>query len=162
MIIRDAEAVDLGAIVEIYNREVRESTSTFDTEIRGDEENREWFAGHRCDLYPLLVAETQGCIQGWACLSRWSPKSGYSRTAEASLFVAEAYRNRSLGRALLDALVLRARSAGHGVLLGRIEAENRASLRLVSQAGFRSVGVMHRVGEKFGRLLDVNLVELLL
>jgi phosphinothricin acetyltransferase len=64
-----------------------------------------------------------------------------------------------VGGLLTAALEDAARKAGHRVILGRIEAGNTASLELFARAGYRTVGVMHQVGEKFGRQLDVVLVE---
>ena len=76
------------------------------------------------------------------------------------MYVDERHRGRGVGRVLLAELVARARRAGLGVLLARVETSGAASLRLHGGMGFRSIGTMRRVGEKFGRLLDVALLEL--
>jgi L-amino acid N-acyltransferase YncA len=78
------------------------------------------------------------------------------------VFVAEGHRERGVGRELLVALIDGARQARHRVILARVESTNEGSRRLARSLGFASVGVMHQVGEKFGRVLDVELFELLL
>jgi L-amino acid N-acyltransferase len=160
--IRQGAVKDLSAVTAIYNEEVCGSTTTMDTEPRGDTAQREWFAVHTSTAYPLLVAEVGGNLVGWGTLSPWSPRGGYARTVEASVFVRRGARRGGVGAALLAALIEQAQRAGHRVVLGRIEATNEASRRLVLSVGFASVGVMHRVGEKFGRVLDVEIFELML
>jgi phosphinothricin acetyltransferase len=62
----------------------------------------------------------------------------------------------------MEALIERARSAGMRALLSRICTENEVSLHMTRRFGFADVGVMREVGEKFGRVLDVAILELLL
>ncbi len=162
MLILDATLSDLPQIAAIYDHEVRTSTCTFDTHLRNARQQAAWFDVHRSPSYPLLVAKEGERVLAWATLSPWSDRGAYARTVEGSLFVQAAHRRGGVGRGLLTALVDRAREAGHGVLLGRVEASNEASRRMLVGAGFVSVGVMHRVGEKFGRLLDVEILELML
>jgi len=160
--VRPAVAGDSADVKAIYDREVRTAVSTMDVEPRSEDAHREWFESHQVAQYPLLVAEIDGRVVGWGTLSPWSPRGGYSRTAEASVFVRGGFRRQGAGRALLSALVEAGRQQGHRVVLGRIEASNEASLALARSVGFTSVGVMHRVGEKFGRVLDLELLELVL
>ena len=162
VLIREAERSDLQAIAEIYNHEVRTGVSTFDTEPREGQALAAWFASHQCAAYPLLVAEREGEIIGWGSLSPWSDRNAYAPTVEGSLFIQEGHRQSGVGLALSRALFDRARLAGHRVVIGRIEAKNEVSRQLMLRMGFRSVGVMHEVGEKFGRVLDVEVLELLL
>jgi phosphinothricin acetyltransferase len=161
-VIRAATGDDLPAIVAIYNHEVRHGTATFDTEPWSVEGQGAWLAGHGTPPHPCLVATDGGLVVGWGTLSIWSTRCAYARTVEDSLYVHHDHRGRGVGHALLQALIARARTAGLAVILARIETSGTASLALHRHAGFTSIGVMHRVGEKFGRVLDVELLELLL
>jgi L-amino acid N-acyltransferase YncA len=158
--IRHARAADLRAIVGIYNYEVLHGVATFDTvpwTLRGQ---RPWLGAHTSGRHPIIVAEQGGVVIGWASLSSWSPRCAYARAGEVSLYVHHEHRRRGVGRRLLRGLIARARRSGLAVLLARIERSGRASLVLHRRLGFRRIGTMRRVGEKFGRLLDVELMDL--
>lgn len=158
MIIRDAALADLGAITEIYNHEALTSTVTFDTEPKTEAEQHAWFAAHG-PRHPVLVAEMEETVAGWASLSKWSDRCAYADTAEISLYVREGFRGRGVGRALLMAALARGEQADLHTLIARIAEGNAASIRLLESAGFEQVGVMREVGRKFGRWLDVIVMQ---
>lgn len=162
MKLRAATPADLSSVTQIYNTEVSNSTSTFDTEPRSGEAAREWFEAHRSESFPIVVAEDGGVVVGWASLSPWSPRGAYRHTVEGSLFVRDGRRGEGVGRLLTRELLARAANAGHRVVVARIESGNEASRALLLSEGFRPVGVMHRVGHKLSRWLDVEVFEFLL
>jgi L-amino acid N-acyltransferase len=159
--VRPAGEADLPRILEIYNHEVTSSTATYDTEPRTEEEHRRWFH-HHGPAYPVLVAEREGLVCGWASLSPWSDRLAYCKSVEVSVYVAGECRRSGVGRTLLEALITAARERGHHALLSRISADNEPSIRLHEVLGFDTVGTLKEVGVKFGRLLDVAIMELLL
>jgi len=160
MEIRPAEPRDADTIATIYNHEIVHSTATFDTEPVTAAERRTWLATHASERHPVLVAEIEGCVVGWAALSPWSDRCAYARAAEVSIYIDANARGAGVGRTLLTALVAKAREVGLGVLLARISSgEGPASSNLHQSLGFRSIGIMRRVGEKFGRILDVEIFE---
>jgi L-amino acid N-acyltransferase len=158
--VRDATEGDAQHIADIYNHEVENTTTTLDTELVSADERRAWLAGRDRTRHPVLVAERDGHIIGWGQLKAWSPRKGYDRTAEVSVFVAESARRSGAGRALLAELIERARAAGLGVMLSRVGGESAASIALHGALGFRHLCTMQRVGEKFGRVLDVELFDM--
>lgn len=158
--VRDATGADAQHIADIYNHEVAHTTTTLDTILVTAEDRRAWLVDRDWTRHPVIVAELDGRVVGWAQLKPWSPRKGYARTAEVSVFVAEGARGAGAGRALLGELIARARSAGHGVLLSRVGGESAASIALHGALGFRHLCTMQRVGEKFGRVLDVELFDL--
>jgi phosphinothricin acetyltransferase len=161
MPIRDATAADLDAIFAIYDRVVLHGTATFETVVRTPRERAEWFAAHDRSLYPVVVADEGGRIGGWARLYPWSPRPAYIRTAENAVYVDEAHRGRGLGRALMEELIRRARASGViKNIVARVVVGNPASAGLHRALGYQTIGVMRRVGEKFGRVLDVELMDL--
>lgn len=157
--IRPATEADLQAINDIYNDAAIKTTATFDTEPKSMTDRRKWFAAHG-NLHPILVAEEDGRVVGWASMSRYSDRSAYDGTAEASLYVAEECRGRGIGRQLFEAILAAGKNAGLHTVLSRITADNTISIRLHEQFRFRNVGVLREVGCKFGRLLDVVIMQL--
>jgi L-amino acid N-acyltransferase YncA len=158
--VRPAGHEDLPRILSIYNREVLVSTATYDTVPRTPAENRNWFSLHDAE-HPVLVAEDGGTVTGWASLSPWSDRAAYARTAEVSVYVAEEHRRKGVGRLLLQAIIDAGRALGYRALLARISADNEASVRLHAQLGFTVAGTLREVGVKFGRTLDVCIMEVL-
>jgi L-amino acid N-acyltransferase len=156
--IRPATEADLPGIFAIYDVEVLHGTATFDTEPKPAAARLEWFRNDGGGRYPLLVAEADGRIAGWARLYAWSPRPAYDRTAENAVYVHAQFRGRGVSRALMTELMRQAPGRGVQVLIARIVEGNPASLALHQSLGFESIGVMRRVGEKFGRLLDVRLM----
>lgn len=161
MEIRTAEAGDAEAIRSIYNAEVAGSTVTFDLVERTLTEHEEWMAQHS-GVYALLVATDCGEIIGFASLSPYRPRPAYSTTVEDSVYVAGDHRGRGVGRALLAELVARARMHGFHSVIARIVGDHEASIALHRSCGFELIGTEHEVGRKFGRWLDVDLMQLLL
>jgi phosphinothricin acetyltransferase len=159
--VRAAREEDLPRIREIYNHEVLTSTATYDTQQRTEAEQRTWFA-HHGGQHPVFVAEQGTSICGWASLSPWSDRAAYGRSAEVSEYVAVEWRRRGIGRQLLEALIDAARERGHHALLARISADNTPSIALHAELGFFVAGTLKEVGIKFGRMLSVCIMELLL
>jgi len=157
--IRAATEQDLPGIFAIYDHEVLHGTATFDTQPKTPAERLDWYRSDGNGRYPLLVAEVAGQVAGWARLYAWSPRQAYDRTAENAVYVDRAHRGRGLSRALMEELMRLAPQRGVCVLVARIVEGNPASLALHERLGFRTIGVMRAVGEKFGRLLDVRLMD---
>jgi len=159
--IREATSNDLPGITRIYNDAILTTVATFDTEPKTDEEQRAWFAQHG-PRYPVLVAVNGSGVIGWAALSAWSDRRAYEDTAEGSLYIDAAHRSQGLGRALAEAVIAAGRKAGLHTLISRIAEGNEASVRLCEAIGFTPAGVMHEAGYKFGKRLDVYLMEMVL
>ncbi len=149
------------AIATIYNDAVVNSSATFDTEPRTERGIVEWLAAHDA-RHPVLVACDGGAVVAWASLSRWSDRPAYNGTAEISIYVEEGRRGQGIGGRLMERLMAAGREAGLHTILARIAGDNEPSVRLHERAGFRLVGTMKEVGHKFGRYIDVRLMQLLL
>jgi L-amino acid N-acyltransferase YncA len=156
--IRPARMDDIGSITEIYNDAILHTTATFDTEPKSLEDQKVWFLDHTSS-FPVLVAELEGQVIGWASLSRWSNKKAYSQTVELSIYIDKPQRGKEFGRKLMEEIIKEGRKAGIHTILSRIAEGNEVSLHLHKVLGFELVGVMKEVGRKFDRLLDVHLMQ---
>jgi L-amino acid N-acyltransferase len=160
--IRRASFQDAAAIAAIYNQAVVSSTATFDTLPEGPEDRIVWLEEHTAPQHPVLVAERDGRVIGWAALSRYSTRCAYDATVEASAYIDENETRRGLGTALSEALLEAGRAGGVHAVVSRICTENAASIAMARKLGFFEVGVMREVGVKFGRSLDVMWMEMIL
>lgn len=160
MIIRRASEEDLMGIFDIYNEEIRTSESTFEMTAYDSLMQRMWFREHDRDKYPVYVADIDGTIGGWSKIAPWSPRPGYSRTAECSVYVHARCRGRRIGVSLLSRLIEHGRQAGIRVLISRVNADGWASIRLHESLGFKFCGSLEGIGEKFGRVIDVSFYQL--
>lgn len=159
--IRRAELGDIPALTEIYNEAILTTTATFDTEPKTIEERTLWLKS-RSERHPVLVAVLDGKVVGWSALTAFSDRKAYDVTAETSFYVHSAYRGRGIGRKLKDAIIAEARKLGYHSLVVRVTEESLASVHLNEQAGFVTVGILKEVGRKFGRLLDVRIMQKML
>lgn len=145
---------DWPAARRIYAEGIATGQATFETEPPDWEH---WDRGHRSDC--RLIAAVDGAVAGWAALTPVSSRCVYAGVAEVSVYVAELFRGRGVGQALLQALVAAAEAAGIWTLQAGIFPENAASVRLHERCGFRVVGVHQRLGQMNGVWRDVLLME---
>jgi len=159
--IRRAKTSDLEAITEIYNEAILTTTATFDTETKTLSERRVWFESHG-ERYPVLVAAIDGRVVGWSALSQWSDRRAYDGTAETTFYVKAEHRGQGIGRKLKEAIIAEARRLRVHTLIARVAEGSDVSLHLNEACGFVKIGTMKEVGHKFGRFLDVHIMQKLL
>lgn len=162
VLVRPAVPTDAQAILAIFNEAILTTTATYDYEPQSLESRLAWLEDHWKRDLPVLVAEVEGAVVGWASLNLHRDKPGYARTLEDSVYVGSAARGMGVGTALLRDLVAVARCRGIHVVIAGIDAENEASLRLHRRAGFTDAGRFREVGWKFGRWLDVIYLQITL
>lgn len=159
--IRPATSADVPGITEIYNEAIAETTATFDLEPKTIAEREAWL-NDRHPRFPVIVAETGGRVVGWAALAPWSDRAAYADTAESAFYVHSGHRNRGIGRQLKRRIIELARHHRFHTLVARVTAESAASIHLNIEFGFEHVGTLKEVGRKFGRLLDVHIMQKML
>lgn len=151
VLIRSGRLEDVEAILGIYNEAVRDSTGTYDIEPVSYESRRHWFETRLL----VLVAELDGEVVGFGSLSPYRERAGYRFTLEHSVYVSGRVRGHGLGKRIVEALIDEARERGAHVLIGGVDGENLASVRLHESLGFVQAGRLREVGHKFDRWLDV-------
>jgi L-amino acid N-acyltransferase len=159
--IRRAKLADVEAITEIYNEAILTTTATFDMEPRLVAERAEWLNSHD-ERHPVFVALLEGKIAGWSALSRWSDRRAYDDTAETSFYVKSEFRGRGIGRKLKRATIEEASRLGFHTLIARVADGSEESLHLNESMGFVHIGTLKEVGRKFGRLIDVHILQKML
>jgi L-amino acid N-acyltransferase YncA len=160
-VLRLATVEDAEAIRSIYNVEVTTSTVTFDLEPRTLEVQRDWLAA-RSGAHSAIVAVEGGAVIGFASLSPWKERPAYRTSVEDSVYVHRDHQGKGVGRVLLAHLLEVANQSGFHAVFGRIVGGHEASIGLHLGLGFEVVGTEREVGRKFGKWLDVVVVEKLL
>lgn len=161
-ILRKAELNDLEQINEIYNWAVTNTVATFDLNERSRDGALSWFNVHLDPYYPIFVVERGQKIVGWGSLSPFHTRPAYRQSGEFSIYVASEYQGQGIGDALLKKCCEEAEFLGYHTLLGLITATNIASLSLAKKYGFTEAGRFREVGKKFGKNLDVVVMQKML
>jgi L-amino acid N-acyltransferase YncA len=159
--LRRAVRADLSSITKIYNEAILTTTATFDTKPQTVRQRIAWFRKHD-KRHPIVVAQVDGEVVGWACLSPWSERAAYKDTGETSFYVYSKFRGRGIGRKLKKAIIAEARRLGFRSLIAQVADGSDASLHLNEATGFEHAGTLKQVGRKFGRLLDVHILQKML
>lgn len=157
--VRRATVDDAGAIAEIYNRDVVESTVTFDLVPRTLAEQRAWITDRSGAHAAVVAIDDDDTVTGFGSLSPYRSRPAYSTTVEDSVYVHRDHQRRGVGRLLLGELVSVAQAHGFHVVIARIVGGHEASIGLHRSLGFDEVGHEREVGRKFGRWLDVVVMQ---
>ena len=159
MLIRAAAEADLPGILAIYNAAVRDTTAIYTEQEATLAERAAWRDARLALGYPVLVAADGDTVLGYGGYGDFRPYPGYRHTVEHSVYVDAVARGQGIGRALVTALVEHATALGKHVMVGAIDAANPPSIRLHASLGFVETGRMPEVGTKFGRWLDLVLMQ---
>ena len=150
-------------ILEILNEAIINSTALFDYEARKPESMVTWFAAKREQGHPVIGIESHaGELLAFGTCGTFRAWPAFKYTVEHSVYVRDGHRGRGLGEAVLRQLIVEAQERDVHVMIGGIEAQNTASIRLHEKLGFIHVATLPEVGFKFGRWLDLAFLQLTL
>ncbi len=160
MHIRTATTDDLARITAIYAHHVLHGTGTFETTPPSEVEMASRHADVAAKGLPYLVAEASGQVMGFAYANWFKPRPAYKFSAEDSIYVDPTQVHSGVGAALLSELLTRLEGAGVRQVLAVIgDSGNLGSIKLHTKLGFNQIGVLPSVGWKFGRWLDVVMMQ---
>lgn len=157
---RPATDADVAALLAIHNDAVTGSLAIWDETPEDLAQRGAWLRARQDAGFPVLVVEVDGEVCGYGTYGPWRPKSGYRTTVETSVYVLPPFQGQGLASALVDATIAHARDAGLHRMMAMIESGNQLSIALHGRRGFRVVGQMDQVGRKFGRWLDLTVMQL--
>ena len=158
--LRPSSDADVPAITAIYAHHVTHGTGTFETTPPGESE----MAARRADVLakglPHIVAELDGRVLGFAYCQWFKPRPAYRFSAEDSIYLDPDAAGQRIGNKLLTELARRAEAAGVRKLIAVIgDSDNARSIGVHRAVGFRHVGTIESCGWKFGRWLDIVLMD---
>ena len=156
--IRPATSDDLPCIGRIWNAAIRETNQTFNSCEKTEDELADLLAERNAAGHALLVVD-EGAVVGFGTYGQFRGGVGYGRTMEHTLYLDPALRGRGQGRALMAALEDHARDGGAHSLIGGIAGENEASILFHQKLGYTRIATLPQVGYKFGRYMDLVLLQ---
>jgi L-amino acid N-acyltransferase YncA len=160
--VRDAVAADLPATLEIYNELIGSTTGAWSERPQTLDERRAWFDEQCRRGFPTLVAVDGDEIVGMTAFGDFRDSihwPGYRFTAELSIHVRVDRLRDGIGSRMMHELIARAQRLGIHVLVAGIDADNVDSIRFHERLGFVEVARMPGTGYKFGRWLDLVLMQ---
>jgi phosphinothricin acetyltransferase len=160
--IRAAASADVPAMTAIQNALLATTTYEWTETPYGESERHAWLDRQRTAGHPVLVAVDTGDVVGWAAYGDFRDSTkwpGYLPTVEHTVHVRGDQWGRGVGRRLMEDLAAHARAAGKRVMVGGIDSTNVDSIRFHERLGFVEVARMPGIGEKFGRRLDLVLMQ---
>ncbi len=160
--IRPYNISDCVEILEIINYNILNSTALYDYNIRKLEHQQQIFDDKITKKYPVIVAESNGLIVGFAMYSEFRFRDAYLFTVEHSVYVSTDFQGQGFGKLLLEELILLAKAQKMHTMIGVIDSENKHSIAFHEQFGFKIVGIIPETGFKFDRWLNSVFMQLIL
>ena len=160
MSIRPARTEDAAALAAIYAPAVLHGTASFEIDPPSAAEMATRLTKVKSHGWPWLVHVTMGQVDGYAYASQFRDRAAYRFCGECSVYVAPDAQRTGIGQALLMAVGSAARTAGFRQLIAVIgDSGNESSIGLHASCGFERVGLLKQIGEKFGRPLDIVMMQ---
>lgn len=157
--IRDATAADAPGIAAIWNPAIRDTAVTFNAAEKSPADIADMIRDRQALGHAFLVAESVDGIAGFATYAQFRGGVGYARTMEHTILLHPSAQGAGLGRALLTAIERHARTAGALSIFAGVSAENPAGRAFHARMGYETVAILQRVGFKFGRPMDLVLMQ---
>lgn len=160
--IRSATAGDAAAIAEIWNHIIRDTIATFNSAEKTEAEVATIIAARQAAGRAFFVADDAGEVLGFATYDQFRGGVGYKHSMEHTVLLSPKANGRGIGRALMTAIEDHARKSGAHVMVAGVAGENIAGRDFHLALGYQLVGTMPQVGFKFGRFMDLWLLQKIL
>jgi L-amino acid N-acyltransferase YncA len=152
--VREMLPVDSESVLEIYAMGLETRNATFETTVPSWQE---WDLKHLS--HSRFVSESDGKVVGWSALTPFSSRIVYSGVAELSVYVANEFRGKKIGSALMDRIIYSSELNGIWTLVSSVFPENEATLSLHKKFGFRIIGKREKIAKLDGKWRDTILLE---
>lgn len=160
LIIRPVQLTDVAAITAMYGYNVAHGTASWEYTPPDEAEMQHRMQNILNQGYPYFVAELSGNVVGYTYASSYRPRLGYRYVVEDSIYVTNALHGQGVGRSLLSRLIDACTAQGFRQMVAVIgDSQNQASIRLHQSLGFTQAGFLPNTGFKFGRWLDLVLLQ---
>ena len=161
-IIRKAVEKDLPDMLDIYNDAIVNTTAVYDYKPHTLDMRKKWFEDKAKNNIPVLVAETDHQISGFASYGPFRAWAAYKYSVEHSVYVHQNFRRQGIAKKLLQVLIEEVKQKDLHTIIAGIDASNSVSIHLHKQLGFEEAGCIKQAGYKFGKWLDLLFMQLIL
>lgn len=153
--IRSVKASDAEEICNIYNYYIKNTTITFEEELKTTEEMRQRIE-KVISQYRWLVYEHEGEIVAYAYAGEWKSRCAYRFSLEVTIYGSlDMPKRKGIALQLYQQLIDEIDSRVHS-LIAVIALPNEASVGLHEKLGFEKVAHYKEVGFKLGEWIDVG------
>lgn len=159
LIIRPAGVTDAQELADLWNPWIRDTSVTFNAIEKTQANLAEMIATRQDAGHGFFLADDTGPLLGFATYAQFRGGAGYAHAMEHTILLAPEARGQGVGRALMAALETHAHSAGAHVMIAGISAENAEGRAFHSALGYAQVAMIPQVGRKFGRWMDLVLMQ---
>ena len=157
--IRPATADDAPALTALWNPWITGTAVTFNPTPKTPGDLAAMIAARRAAGHEFLLAQDEGRLLGFATYAQFRSGAGYARSMEHTVILAPEARGRGTGRALMQALEDHARAAGAHQMIAGVSGENPEGRAFHDRLGYRLVATVPQAGYKFGRFMDLWLMQ---
>jgi len=155
VILRSFTKDDIAAITKIYAFYVENSAVSFDLVAPSEADIAKKYLGMVAQNHPLIIAEIDGMVAGFAYASSYRPRPAYRFTCENSIYIDPNMRGRGLGNLLMSELLKQAKQVGFNQMIAIITSDVGASIALHKKYGFEILGEFPELGYKFDKWHDI-------
>jgi len=160
--LRNYKVTDTQAILDIINYNIINSTALYDYNPRTIEQQISIFEDKLKKDFPIIVATADEHVVGFGYYSEFRFREAYKFTVEHSVYVANDFHGKGIGKLLIIELIQLAKQQKLHTMIGVIDAENESSIRFHEQFGFKTAGIVKETGYKFDRWLHSVIMQLML
>ena len=158
--IRPYATEDTLAILDIINYNILNSTALYDYHPRSLAQQTTILEEKLTKDFPVIVALADKKVVGFGYYSEFRFREAYKFTVEHSVYVANDYHGKGIGKLLMETLIDLARKQKLHTMIAVIDSENQSSVEFHEKFGFKTVGIIKESGYKFDRWLDSVFMQL--
>ncbi|MXN90351.1 GNAT family N-acetyltransferase [Flavobacterium sp. Sd200] len=152
----------LPGILDIVNHAILHTTAVYDYDPKTPADIETWLNDKQAAQWPVIVAELNGEVLGYASYGTFRFKEGFKYTVEHSVYVSNQHTGMGIGYKLMEELITIAKKKGLHTMIGCIDADNKGSIDFHKKFGFTEAGILTQSGYKFNRWLDLLFMQLML
>ncbi len=151
IILRSFEKTDILDIHKIYSYYVKTSVVTFDLDAPSEQEIKDKYSDIAKKGHPIIIAEIDNKVAGFAYASNFRPRPAYRFTCENAIYIDNNMIGRGIGDLLLSELLKQAKDFGFNQMIAIVTASANSSINLHKKHGFKILGEFPELGYKFDK-----------